>query len=88
MKMLITIALLFFSATSFAQEKNGHDGHWMKRCIEASDRVNVTRNGTIDDLAESMALVHYLGGMLAVHRRLPSIGLSCPAIVKTSPADP
>ena len=68
MKMLIGIVLCFLSTLSWAQQGTAVDGNWIKKGIDAFDRVNVTRNGTDEDTLDSRVLISYVSGMLAVHR--------------------
>ncbi len=69
MKALIGLVLCLLSAASFAQQQPAIDGNWIKNSIDAYDRVNVTRNGTSDDVSDSLLFIYYVSGMLAVHRQ-------------------
>jgi len=69
MKIVIGFLLCVFSLGSMAQQQQVFDGNWIKSSIDAFDRVNVTRNGTTEDAMDSIALISYVGGILAVHRQ-------------------
>lgn len=69
MKRLWIIALSLLSCAVFAQERTTADGNWLKRMLDATDRVLVTNNGTQQDLLDSVTLQAYVSGMLTVHRQ-------------------
>jgi hypothetical protein len=69
MKILFSLALFLLSSLCFAQQQSAVNGNWIKSSIDAFDRVNVTRNGTSDDALQSLNLIHFVSGMLAVHRQ-------------------
>lgn len=69
MKALFGLALWLLSSACFAQQQPAIDGNWIKSSIDAFDRVNVTRNGTSEDVSNSIMFISYVSGMLAVHRQ-------------------
>lgn len=70
MKLLIGFVLCIFSGLCTAQEEQPKfDGNWIKKAIDACDRVYIKRNASPDDITESIAFVAFVSGMLAVHHR-------------------
>ena len=68
MKLAIIVFCAFLATSSVAQTSS-QDGNWIKKGVDAFDRVNTTRNGSNEDLLDSVALISYVSGMLAVHRQ-------------------
>ena len=69
MKIVMSLLLCVFSFGSMAQQQQAFDGNWIKKSINAMDRVDVTRNGTTEDVMDSIGFLAYVGGILAVHRQ-------------------
>jgi len=69
MKILFGIALCLLSAVSLAQPQSALDGNWLRKSIDAFERVNDARTGTAQDATDSTLLIFYISGMLAVHRQ-------------------
>ena len=69
MKIVMSLLLCVFSFGSMAQQQQAFDGNWIKKSINAMDRVDVTRNGTTEDVMDSISFLAYVGGILAVHRQ-------------------
>lgn len=68
MKLAIIVFCAVLATSSLAQTPTA-DGNWIKKGIDAFERVNTTRNGSNEDLLDSSALIYYVGGMVAVHRQ-------------------
>lgn len=65
---LLASFFLLFAGVAWAQQAETVDGHWIKKGINAFNRVYVTKKPSDTDYVDSVALVSYLSGMIAVHK--------------------
>jgi len=68
MKHIVAIVLLAFSVLVSAQPTS-FDGTWLKKGLDAYERVNVAKTGTGEDLNDALSLISYTSGVLAVRRQ-------------------
>ncbi len=64
----IGASFIFFSTLALAQSDEKLDGNWIKKGLDATNRVVVAGNSSDEDVIISLNLVYYVYGMLAVHR--------------------
>src|SRR4051812_11597343 len=63
-----TLMILLCAVPILSHGQETFDGNWLKKCVDSYNRVTVTHTGNDEDVRNGIALIHYVGGMLAVHR--------------------
>lgn len=69
MKSIVGLVLWLLSTLCSAQQPEALDGNWIKHSIDAYHRAYVSRNGTSQDISDSLVFMSFVSGMLAVHRQ-------------------
>lgn len=67
-KNIAALVLFAASASSWAQSAQ-YDGAWLKRGLDAAERVSARQNATADDIPEAMLAVGFFNGVVAAHNR-------------------
>lgn len=60
--------LLFAASASSWAQATKLDGAWLKRGLDAAERINAMQTSSEDDFAASMAAVSYINGVVSAHR--------------------
>ena len=69
LRVFIGAMFCLLSALCAAQQPRPLDGNWIKKGVDAFNRVYVTRNAGDTDMSDGLVLVSYVSGMIAVHRQ-------------------
>ena len=66
-RLLVTLSLV---VAQLAQAQAARqDGAWLKKCLDAMERVESSQSGPDDDLVNSVAAVSFINGIVSVHRQ-------------------
>ncbi len=68
LKLTFAILVCTISEISIAEEPQHVDGNWLKREVDAYNRVMVTGNASLEDGVNSSMMIGYVYGVLAVHQ--------------------
>ena len=68
-RVWLVVILVVSHLCALAQDAGLRDGNWLKRSLDAYNRIQITGNVNTEDLVEATALLNFISGVLAVHQR-------------------